>query len=175
MRIKANCSINSLREDLQVAHKTMAAWVEILEKFYYHFRIYPFQSAVIKSLRKEPKIYLWDWSEIKDENARFENIIASHLLKFCHFLFDREGYKAQLFYLRDTEQREVDFLVAVDNKPWFCVEVKSSFKNIPSALRYFSHKLKIPFSLQVIKDKDIDIIKDGFRIISADKFLNGLI
>ena len=168
-------SLNSLREDLNVTHKTISLWVNILEKFYYHFRIYPFQSSIIKSLRKEPKIYLWDWSEVEDENARFENMVASHLLKFCHFLIDREGYKAQLYYLRDKEQREVDFLVAVDNKPWFCVEAKNSFKNIPSALRYFSHKLKIPFSFQVIKDKDVDFIKDGFRIISANKFLSAFV
>ena len=168
-------SLNSLREDLNVTHKTISLWVNILEKFYYHFRIYPFQSSIIKSLRKEPKIYLWDWSEVEDENARFENMVASHLLKFCHFLIDREGYKAQLYYLRDKEQREVDFLVAVDNKPWFCVEAKNSFKNIPSALRYFSNKLKIPFSFQVIKDKDVDFIKDGFRIISANKFLSAFV
>lgn len=64
-------SLNSLREDLNVTHKTISSWVDILEKFYYHFRIYPFQSTLIKSLRKEPKLYLWDWSEIKDEGIDF--------------------------------------------------------------------------------------------------------
>ena len=79
-------SLNSLREDLKVTHKTISLWVEILERFYYHFRVYPFQNSRIKSLRKEPKMYLWDWSEIKDEGVRFENMMASHLLKFCVFL-----------------------------------------------------------------------------------------
>ncbi len=168
-------SMNSLREDLSVTHKTIALWVDILEKFYYHFRIYPFQSTRIKSLRKEPKVYLWDWSEIKDENIRFENMAACHLLKFCDFLFDVEGYKAKLHYLRDKEQREVDFLVSVDNRPWFCVETKSVFKNIPSSLKYFAQRLKIPFVFQVVKEEGRDIIKDNVRVISASKFFSAMV
>ncbi|MCX5707544.1 MAG: ATP-binding protein [Candidatus Omnitrophica bacterium] len=168
-------SLNSLREDLNVTHKTISLWVDILEKFYYHFRIYPYQSTVIKSLRKEPKLYLWDWSVIDDEGARFENMVASHLLKFCHFLFDAQGYKAQLFYLRDKDQREVDFLVSVEGRPWFCVEVKTSFKDISTPLMYFSKKLKIPFAYQVLKQEGVDIIKDNVRAISASKFLTSLV
>jgi uncharacterized protein len=174
-KVGALFSLNSLREDLGVTHKTISSWMDIFEKFYYHFRIYPFQSSLIKSLRKEPKLYLWDWSEIKDEDSRFENMIASHLLKFCHFLFDIEGYKARLFYIRDKAQREVDFLVSVDNKPWFCVEVKQSFKNIPSSLRYFGGRLKIPFIYEVVREEGVDILKNDIRVISAGKFLSGLV
>ncbi len=165
-------SLNSMREDLNVTHKTISHWVDVLEKFYYHFRVYPAQSNVIKSLRKEPKLYLWDWSEIQDEGAKFENIVASCLLKFCDFLYDSQGYKARLNYLRDKEQREVDFFVSVDNKPWFCVEAKSSFKAVSPALKYFALKLKVPFVYQVVKEEGIDIIKDNIRIISASKFLS---
>jgi len=167
-------SLNSLREDLNCTHKTISLWMDILERFYYHFRIYPFRSSIIKSLRKEPKLYLWDWSEIRDENARFENMTASHLLKFCGFLSDVEGHKAQLYYIRDTEQREVDFLVAINNKPWFCVEVKNNFKDISAPLRYFKKRLKIPFAYQVIRDDSVDLVKDDIRIISASRFFSGL-
>jgi hypothetical protein len=168
-------SLNSLRQDLEVTHKTISSWVNILERFYYHFRIYPFHSKKIKSLKKEPKVYLWDWSEIKDEGIKFENMLASHLLKYCQFLFDREGLKANLYYIRDIEKREVDFLVAIDNKPWFCVEAKSSFKNIPISLRYFKEKLKVPFVYEVVKEEDVDYIKDNMRIISASKFLTAFV
>ena len=100
---------------------------------------------------------------------------ASHLLKLCHFLQDVQGYKAQLFYLRDKEQREVDFLVSIVGKPWFCVEVKKSFRDIPSALKYFSGKLRIPFSYLIVGEEGIDLLKDNLRIISASKFLTGLV
>ena len=48
-------------------------------------------------------------------------MIASHLLKFVHFLEDYEGYKAELYFLRDVDKREVDFIVTIDQKPWFAV------------------------------------------------------
>jgi predicted AAA+ superfamily ATPase len=168
-------SLNSLREDLNVTHKTTALWIDILEKFYYHFRIYPYQTTAVKATRKEPKLYLWDWSEVQDEDARLENIVASHLLKFCQFLYDAEGYKTRLYFLRDKEQREVDFLVTAENKPWFCVEVKRTFKNIPASLRYFGDKLKIPFVYEIVNQDDIDVIKDGIRVMSITRFLTALV
>ena len=167
-------SINSLCEDLRVTHKTISLWVDVLEKFYYGFRIYPFQYSKIKSLRKEPKLFLWDWSQVSDESPRFENMVASHLLKFCDYLRNSEGYKASLHYIRDIEKREVDFLVAIDEKPWFCVEAKLSGKDVTPALKYFTAKMKIPYSYQVTKEEKVDNIIDNIRVISASKFLTGL-
>ncbi len=168
-------SLNSLREDLQVTHRTISLWVDILERFYYHFRLYPYQTSLIKSLRKEPKIFLWDWSEVKDEGAKFENLIASHLLKFSHIYHDVEGYNIGLKFLRDIEGREVDFLITIDDKPWFAVEVKSSNLKVSNHLKYFKNKLNIPFSFQVVNKPDVDFIKDDIRVISAEKFLTGLL
>ncbi len=169
-------SINSLREDISAAHKTVASWVEILERFYYHFRIYPFSHKKIKSLRKEPKMYLVDWSEIQDNSsARLENIIASHLLKLCHYMNDVDGYRIELSFLRDVEGREVDFLVTENGKPWFAVEVKSSFRDISKSLVYFGKKLKIPFLYQVVYDSGVDILQDNIRVMSIDKFLLSLV
>ena len=168
-------SLNALREDLMAAHKSVALWVEILERFYYHFRIYPYQSTLVKSLRKEPKLYLWDWSEIEDPSIRFENMVAGHLLKFCHFLEDVHGFKAQLNFVRDKEQREVDFLVCVDGKPWFCIEAKYTSQEVPSSLKYFSTRLKVPFVYLVVQKSKVDVFKDSVRILSADKFLRGLV
>jgi len=168
-------SINSLREDLDVTHKTISSWMDILERFYYHFRIYPFTHSKIRSLKKEAKLYLWDWSEVTDHPAKVENLVASHLLKLCHFLNDTEGYRLSLQYLRDRDGREVDFLITENKKPWFAVEVKSSFKKIAKNLNYFGERLEIPFLYQVVSDDNIDIIKGNVRVISLDKFLFGLI
>jgi hypothetical protein len=168
-------SLNSLKEDLEVTHKTISLWMDILERFYYHFRIYPYAASPIRSLRKEPKMYLWDWSEVADQGARFENMIASHLLKLVQFFHDTEGWKTELFFLRDVDKREVDFLVTVDRKPWFAVEAKLSDNKLCAPLKYFSRKLKVPFSYQVVKENGIDIWKENFRIISAEKFLRGLV
>jgi predicted AAA+ superfamily ATPase len=174
-RVGSLLSLNSLREDLNVTHKTVSQWMDVLERFYYHFRLYPFSSTSIKSLRKEPKLYLWDWSEVSNEAARLENIVASHLLKFCHFLYDAHGHRADLFYLRDREGREVDFLVTIDNKPWFAVEVKTSDSTVSKHLRYFTQRLEIPWSYQVVGDGDMDFVKDGVRLMAVDRFLGALV
>lgn len=173
-KVASPLSVNALREDLEVSHRAVNNWLNILEAFYYHFRIYPYHSKKIRSLKKEPKLYLYDWSEIDNEGARFENLIAMHLKKFVHFLNEVEGYKAELNYLKNVDKKEVDFLVSVKNKPWFAVEVKLNETKLSPNLKYFGLRLKIPYSFQVVKTKNIDLLRDGVRIISADKFLSGL-
>jgi len=174
-KVGALLSINAIREDLEVSHRAVSRWLDILESFYYHFRIYPYARSAFRALKKVPKLYLWDWSEVADEAARFENLIASHLLKLVHWLQDREGYKVGLHFLRDDAKREVDFLITADDKPWFAVEVKSQDPGVSSNLRYFREKLKIPFSYQVLKKPGVDVLSNGVRIVSADKFLAALI
>jgi predicted AAA+ superfamily ATPase len=168
-------SINSIREDLEVSHRAITNWVNILEKFYYHFRIYPFARDVIRSIKKEPKLYLWDWSEIENPAIRFENLIAMHLLKLCHFLYDYEGHKVNLNFLRNVDKKEVDFLVTVNRKPWFAVEAKLTEEDISKSLFYFKERLKVPHVYQVIKKSGINRFRDGIHLISADCFLTGLV
>ncbi|MFA6160383.1 MAG: ATP-binding protein [Parcubacteria group bacterium] len=174
-RVGSLLSLNSLREDLEVTHKTISFWMNILENFYYHYRIYPFMSKTIRSLKKEPKMYLWDWSQVPDDGARLENMVGSHLLKLCHYLHDAKGYKAELSFLRDIDQHEVDFLITVDKKPWLAVEVKTAEQKISKDLRYFGEKLKIPFCYQLTTNENVDFLKDNIRVMSVDKFLSGLI
>ena len=168
-------SANSLKEDLQITNKTAIEWIDVLERFYYHFRIFPFASTHIKSLRRQPKMYLWDWSQVKNDGARLENMVASHLLKFVHLLQDAEGYKAELYFLRDIEMKETDFLVTIDRKPWFAVEVKSADMAISNNLRYFGKKLKIPFLYQTVSQSGVDKYNGEVRLMSIDKFLSGLV
>jgi len=174
-KVASPLSINAIREDLEVSHRAVTNWLDVLELFYYHFRIYPYHSKVIRSIKKEPKLYLVDWSEVENEGARFENLIASHLLKFVQYMIEYEGYKIHLNYLRNVDKKEVDFLVSADGRPWFAVEVKMSDTQISSNISYFNERLKIPFIFQVVMKSGIDIMKDGVRVISADKFLTALV
>lgn len=174
-KVGSRFSLNALREDLQVAHKTVASWVDMLERFYYHFRVYPFASKRFHALRKEPKLYLWDWSSVPAGGPRLENMVASHLLKFVHYLHDADGFRAELFYLGDVEGRETDFLVAVDRKPWFAVEVKASEQTPSRHLRYFAERLSIPQLYQVVETPEIDVLQHRVRVMSVARFLSGLV
>jgi len=174
-KISSILSINSIANDLQLNFRTVSNWIEVLENFYYCFRIPPFNKNTIKSVKKEKKLYLWDWSTIKDDGPRTENLIAVHLLKLIYFLKETEGFDVKLFYLRDINSREVDFLITNNDDPWFSVEVKLNDKKLSKNLLYFKERLKIPFNYQVVNQEGIDFVKSGIRVISLSKFLTGLI
>lgn len=78
-RVGSLLSLKSFEEDLSVSQKTVAAWVDILDRVYFSFRISPFVGPKIRAIKKAQKLYLWDWSEVVDSGARFENMVACHL------------------------------------------------------------------------------------------------
>lgn len=174
-RVGAPLSANSLREDISVSHRAISGWLDILESFYYLFRIRPFTASHIRSIRKEPKAYLWDWPEVGDAAVRLENMVASHLLKFCHYIRDMDGFRAELHYLRNVDKREIDFLITVDRKPWFAVEVKAGNPDVSPNFRYFRERMEVPFWFQVVGKDGVDRLINGVRVISVSKFLTGLI
>lgn len=133
-------SINGLREDLQVAHKTMSRWLSILENIYMIYRIPPFGSPLIRAVRKEQKHYHFDWTLVLDNVARFENFIASHLLKWVHFQRDVFGEELSLRYFRDTDKREVDFCIVQNLKPLMFVECKWKEASTSPHLHYLQKK-----------------------------------
>jgi len=143
-RVGSPLSIRSLREDLQIDHKTAERWLQILENLYVCFRVSPYGSPKVRAVKKERKLYLWDWSSVEDAGPRFENLVASQLLKYCHWIEDTEGYAMELRYLRDVDKREVDFVVMKDRKPLFAVECKTGEKAISPAVRYFAERTPIP-------------------------------
>lgn len=173
-RVASPLSLNSLRENLETSHRAITHWMEVFERLYHVFRIRPFASTRVRSLQRMPKIYLWDWSVVPSEGARFENLVASHLLKFTHLLHDREGLDVELHYLRDRTGKEVDFLVTAGRKPWFAVEAKLGDTRVDPALVYFRDRLKVPWTYQVVRDARRDFIENGVRVVPADRFLAGL-
>lgn len=174
-RVGSPLSLNALREDLEVSHRALTHWMEILERLYHVVRIRPFATPAARVLRKMPKAYLWDWSLVESAGPRFENLVALHLLKFCHFLQDSEGHAADLFYLRDRDGREVDFLVAVGRRPWFAVEAKLDASRPDPVLLHFRGRLRIPWVYQVTLHGNRDFIQDGVRCVPAAQFLAALV
>ena len=174
-RVGSPLSLNSLREDLEVSHRAVSHWMEILERLFFTFRIRPLTTTRVRSLTKMPKAYLWDHSLVDEPAARFENLVALHLLKFCHLLEDREGHRTELRYLRDKTGKEVDFVVTLDRKPWFAVEVKLAATRIEPALGYFRERLKIPWCYQVVLEGERDFVQDEIRCLPAHRFLASLV
>jgi len=173
-------SYSKLAKKVRVSVDTIRRWMDILESIYYCYSIRPWSKNITRSILKEPKYYLWDWSQCVDEGARNENFIASHLLKAVHYWTDSGIGDYGLYFLRDKEKREVDFLVTCNNKPWFIVEVKSSMDApLSKNLAVFAEQLQINLAFQVAINGDyieLDVFKQKRPVIvPAKTFLSQLV
>lgn len=168
-------SINSLREDLQKSHKTVSRWINIFERLYGIFRISPLGGPKIRAVKKEQKHYHYDWSLCNEEAQKLENLVACHLLKWIHYKQDTEGSMLDLRYFRDSDAREVDFVITDKNKPIKLIEVKSSSKEISPHLKYLKSKYPEAKAFQIHLDEKVDYLTDGIRCMPAWKFLKDYI
>lgn len=145
---------SNLASQVQVSVDTMRRWIELLSNLHLGFLVRPWFKNVSRSLRKEPKWFLRDWAGIQDSGDRAETFVACHLLKAVQGWNDLGYGDFQLGYLRDRNQREVDFVVIREGKPWFLVEVKLAQDKLSSTLGYFQKQLKAPFAFQVVIEAD---------------------
>jgi predicted AAA+ superfamily ATPase len=74
----------------------------------------------------------------------------------------------ELRFLRDTDGREVDFVVLRDRKPQFAIEVKTGEKEISRAVRYFKARTAIGKWYQVHLGTK-DAVVEGVRILPFAK------
>ncbi len=169
-------SINALREDLQVSHKTVASWIQILERLFALFRLPPFGAPAIRAVKKEQKHYHFDWTLVPEAGPRFENLVASHLLKWVQYQQDTQGRDWELRYFRDVDGREVDFVVTERRKPLWLVECKWADAEVYRSLRYL--KTRFPecqaWQISATGEKDY-VTPEGIRVCPAAGFLNGLV
>ena len=174
-RVGSPLSINNLRGDLSVAFETADRWVTILENLYFCFRIPPYGLPRFRAARKEQKLYMWDWSLCLDEAARFENLVASNLLKYCHFIEDGEGDRMELKFVRDSQGRELDFVVLRNGAPAFAVECKTGEREVSRNIAYFSERTKIPQFFQVhLGQKDVETARFRARVLPLTAFARWL-
>lgn len=141
---------SNLAGEVTVSVDTAKRWVDTLCRFHFGTLIRPWHRNVSRSLRKEPKWLLRDWSRVADPGKRFETFLGCHLLKAVEGWTDLGLGDFALCYLRDRDKREVDFLVVRDRKPWLLVEAKTADDRIGPTLGYFQQATGAPHALQVV-------------------------
>lgn len=162
--------LSNIAEDLQISHKTLKKWLQVLERMYLIFIVRPFSKNIPRAVQKPPKVYFFDNADILgDEGAIFENLVACHLLKKIHFLEDRYGYRYELRYLRDKSKREVDFVILKEEQVEELVEVKLSDQKPTAALKYYSEKLKPKKSQQIVYDLKLSYNIGKIKISPPDE------
>lgn len=150
-RVGGLIHIANLANDVQVSPATVRHWIEIFEKMYLIFVVRAHVGKLPRATQKPIKVYFFDNSDvIGDEGALFENLVATHLLKICHFRQDYAGEIWEIKYVRDKERHEVDFVLLRDGKVVDLIEAKWSDSTVSSSLLYFGNKLKAPRITQLV-------------------------
>ncbi len=140
----------SLGRFLEAAIPTIKRWISYLKALYFVFEVKPWSKHIRRSLKKEGKLYLWDYAEVDDDGGRFENMVASHLKKAVDYWTDSGQGEFELYYLRNRQGREVDFLIVRDSEPWLPVEVKLSETTPAGNWKTFLPQLPCRLGVQIV-------------------------
>ena len=118
-------SYSEIAQKLMTDHRTIKKYIEIFEKAYIIFRLYPYSTRLRDTIVKAPKIYFYDlgvrnslinnFNELSvrnDNGFLFENFIISEVIKSNLYEFN----KYDLFYWRDRNGYEVDLILSKNNK-----------------------------------------------------------
>jgi hypothetical protein len=98
-------------------------------------------------------------------------------LKACQYWTDLAHGDFELRFIRDKQQREVDFLVIRDGEPWLLVECKSAETAPSPALLYFQNILRVGRAFQLVTRPHYDRLyaKTGVRVLHYERFFAGLV
>jgi len=169
-------SVQSLAEQIQVSHRAVESWITVFERLFAVYRVPPFGAPKIRAVRHARKLYLYDWSRVANAAARFENLVAGHLLKWVQYLEDTEGREVELRYFRDRDGHEVDFVVTEERKPILLVEAKADDAPVDLGLRYLHSKFPDAEAWQISLAGKRDFQSpEGIRVAPAVELLGNLI
>jgi predicted AAA+ superfamily ATPase len=148
-------NISDIARDTDVSVPTAKKWLSILQASFQIFLLRPFHSNVTKRVVKTPKLYFLDtglcsylteWGSAETleagamSGAIFETYVFTEILKsYWH-----RGMAGAIYYYRDKEKREIDFVIE-QNQKLYPIEAKkgaaakrdwvSSFKALESLKR----------------------------------------
>jgi predicted AAA+ superfamily ATPase len=172
-RIGSLFSYQSLAEDLHISSQTVQNWLYNFERLFIVFKLFPYSKQINRSINKRPKYYLWNWTDITNKGARFENLVALHLYKSVQTWQSLGLANCNLHFIQDRSNKKVDFLVTKEGHPWFLVEVKDQDSTISKNLLFFSKKLNIP-GIQLVQKKGMFKQIENCIVCSADRWLGHL-
>ncbi len=173
-KVGSPVSYTSLAEDIAISPNTVKKYIQILEALYVVFRVTPFSHNIARSLLKEPKIYFFDTGLVKgDSGAKFENLVASCLLKHVFARIDYEAENVSLHYLQTKDKQEVDFALVKDKTAQKIIEAKHADASIASSLRYFHEKYRIP-ATHLVQELKRERVDNGIEVVKGIDFLKSL-
>ena len=175
-------SFESLARDLGTAPNTARSYVGILAALHVVFLVRPYHRNIARAQAKAPKLYFYDWAYTQGSNAadppdgaRFENLVAQHLLKAVQFQSDSTGVEPGLHYLRTTSGKEIDFVLTNDQgDATHFIEAKLSDAKPSFALRQVAQTHPQAQAIQIVCHTRHAYDADGVHVRPAAQWLADL-
>ncbi len=176
-RVGNPLSMHSLAGDIQVSSDTIKNWLAWFDQLFLSFRINPWSQKIPRAIRKEKKLYLYDYGSIESEGVRLENRVAVELWRAVHNWNDLGMGEYSLHFLRNKQGEEVDFLICDRNRPKLLIEVKVNETKPDTSLRKFQTLLQIP-AIQLVDKQGICRLLSNeaqkIMVVSASRYLSAL-
>jgi len=152
-RVGSPLSLASIARDLAISPTTLKRYIDILQALYIVFTVQPWHHNIARAILQTPKVYFFDTGLVRgDEGIRFENAVATMLLKHSHFRQDVRGRSAGLHYIRTKDGAEVDFALSDDNRLTHLIECKLADPSLHRALAGFAAKFPGAEAIQLVRD-----------------------
>lgn len=173
-RVTSPISIQSLAQDIDVSPVAIKSWLRLFETLFLGFQLKPFHRLIHRAVKREKKWYFYQWTFVEDPAGRFENYVAVQLASMVSYWREQGHGRFELYYLRDQDRREVDFLITLNGRPHALVEAKLSPQPWTTALSYYARKLDIPAYLVYPEGPVRKTEQLGFSL-PADTFFAGTV
>jgi uncharacterized protein len=125
LQVGSEVSYNELSKILGVDRITVVNYIDLLEKVFVLFRLYPFFGNQRNEITSKPKIYFYDngirnaiigqFQPLKsrtDVGALFENFFISEKIKQLNY----SDFYGKVHYWRNTQKAEIDFIEIIENE-----------------------------------------------------------
>ncbi len=118
-QVGSEVNYNELGDTIGIAPKTVASYIDILEKAYVIFRLPAYQSNLRNEIRKGKKVYFYDngirnisignldpLSIRQDVGPLWENFLVSERLKLLRY----NDFYSRAYFWRTSQQQEIDYI-----------------------------------------------------------------
>lgn len=174
-RVGSPLSLASIASDLAVSPATLKKYLDILEALFIVFVVRPYHDNIARAVLQSPKVYFYDTGLVEgDEGLRFENLVATALLKQVQWQHDVQGKEAGLHYIRTKDGAEVDFALSEKNQLTQLVECKLSDEKPHRALLRFAQEQAPMQAVQVVRNARHSYALGSIQIAAAPDYLMGL-
>ncbi|MCG3204447.1 MAG: hypothetical protein KCHDKBKB_01162 [Elusimicrobia bacterium] len=166
-------SVHALQEIMQEGYHPVLNGLELLDVGFVTFDVRPYAKKLPKSLAKEKKIYLFNWTIISDESRRFENYVAHELYSWVHAWSEAGLAHFELRTFPQASREETKFLIIRERKPWLLLDASLTPGPIEEFRAQHAESLGgIPF-VRVVKEPHVilaDRPHQQFQISAAQFF-----